>query len=313
MILKKDFNPNLVLSQYQAYHYASVVGGYTSKILKIPHIIRSHDIFFLTDLLNYPLKLFHLLTYPRIFKSISNSNIFYVTTSEMKKYFSRFKSLRKVDFRIHHNGINTKEFYPFHNQEELKDSFGCENILLFLGTISKDSTLQYLINALPETLNIHKDTHVLIIGDGPNKKNTFKFLKKSGLTNQVHFLGIKPHEEMPFYINNSDIGIGRFSHEKIWRYMIPVKCLEYMACEKPFITVPCSQDLIKNNDVGLTVKSDFTKKDIIDNLLKLIEDKALRKKLGQKGLMKVNQKFRWENIMTKFNQEICQTSKDFSK
>lgn len=312
VILKKNFNPDLVLSQYQAYHYASVVGGYTSKILNIPHIIRSHDIFFLRNQLNYPLKLFHLLTYPRIYKSISNSNTFYVTSSEMKKYFSRFKSLREVDFKIHHNGINTNEFYPFHNQEELKNKFGCENILLFIGTISKDNNLQYFINALPETLQIHKDTHVLIIGDGPNKSSILKFIKKKGLANQIHYLGIKPHEEIPFYINNSDIGIGRFSYEKIWRYMIPVKCLEYMACEKPFITIPCSQDLIKNNDVGITVKKNFTKKDIVDNLLKLIEDRALRKKLGQNGLKKINQKFRWDNLMIKFNQEICQIARNFS-
>jgi hypothetical protein len=38
----------------------------------------------------------------------------------------------------------------------------------------------------------------------------------------------------------------------------------------------------------------------------LIEDKNLRKKLGENGIKKINQKFQWDKIMTKFNQELLQ-------
>ena len=305
--LKKKFNPDVVLSQYHAYHYASVIGGYISKILKIPHIIRSHDIFFIKEDFQLPLRIFHSAIYPRIYRSIINSNIFYVTTSEMKKYYLKYKKLRNVNFQIHHNGIDTKEFYPLNNQEELKEKYGCENIILFIGQISRDYDIKYIIQALPEVIKTHKDTHLLIIGSGPHEKDLLNFVKKKKLAKQVHFLGIKPHDEIPFYINNSDIGIGRITHERIWRYMIPVKCLEYSACKKPFVTAPCSKDLIKNNDIGLLLKRDFTIKDIIDNLNVLIEDKALRNKLGENGLKKINQKFLWEKIMNKFNQELIKS------
>ena len=64
--LKSIFKPDLILSQYHAYHFASVVGGYISKILKIPHIIRSHDIFFITEESSFSKRVFHLLSYPKI-------------------------------------------------------------------------------------------------------------------------------------------------------------------------------------------------------------------------------------------------------
>ena len=305
--LKKKFNPDVVLSQYHAYHYASVIGGYISKILKIPHIIRSHDIFFDTEDYNLPLKIFHSLTYPIIYRSILNCDIFYVTTTEMKKHFLKFKKLRKLEFKIHHNGVDINQFYPFKNQEELKDKYGCDKILLFIGTLAKNYGLQNLIKTLPEITKNYKDTHFLIIGEGAYKYNILDFIRKEKLTNQIHFLGSKPHEKIPFFINNCDIGIGLLSKNKSLEYTIPVKCLEYMACKKTFITSPISNDVIKNNDIGLVLNRNFTKKDILKNLTSLMEDSTLRRKLGENGLKKINQKFSWEKIMNKFNQELIKS------
>lgn len=308
--LKTNFKPNLVMSQYQAYHYASVVAGYTSRLLKIPHIIRSHDIFFITEESSLPRRFFHSLIYPNIFKSILGCNVFYSVSTEIIKYLSKFKKFKNVDFKLHHNGIDPNEFYPFKNQDDLKNQYGCDNIIFFLGTISKDLGIQNIIKILPEVLRSHKDTHFLIIGGGPYKKELQNFIKISNLSKQVHVLGTRPHNEIPFYINNIDIGIGRVTDNIMWRYFIPIKCLEYMACTKPYITALCSKDLIKNDDVGLLLQRDFTKKDIIEKLTILIEDKVLRKKLGEKGLKKINQKFLWKVLMTKFNEEILKCIKN---
>ncbi len=304
--LKQKFKADLVLSQYHAYHYASVVGGYTSKIFKIPHVIRSHDIFFPTYTFSLPFKIFHSLIYTKIYHSIFNSDIFYVTTSEMKKYFLHFKKLKNINFKIQYNGIDVNEFFPFKNQEELKDKYGCDTIISFVGQISRDYDLQYIVKILPELLKTYKETHFLIIGSGIYEKNLLKYIQNNNLTNNVHLLGIKPHYEIPYFINNSDIGIGRITHDAIWRYMIPVKCLEYMACMKPFITAPISTDIIKDNDVGLVLKKNFKKRDIFEYLSILIEDKSLRTKLGKNGIEKINQKFRWEKIMKDFNRDLVQ-------
>ena len=301
--LKSKFNPDLILSQYQAFHFASVIGARISKILKVPHVSRSHDIFFPTDAFSFPLRLFYTSIYTRIYNSILNCDIFYVTTSEMKKYYLNIQKLRKINFEIHHNGIDTTEFYPA-KREELKEKYGANEIILFVGQITRDFDLRFVINLLPEILRTNRDTHFVIIGSGPHEEHLLNFIKKHNLSKQVHFLGIKPHEEIPFYINNCDIGIGRITHEKIWSYMIPVKCLEYMACAKPYITAPLSQDLIKNNDVGLVLNRNFTEKELFDNLISLIEDPSLRKKLGENGLKKIETRFRWEDLMTNFNTEL---------
>jgi len=307
--LKPNFNPDLILSQYQAFHYASVVGGYISKILKIPHVIRSHDIFFPTADFSLPIRIFHAINYTRIYRSILNCDIFYVTTSEMKKHYMHFRKLKDVNFKVHHNGIDPTQFYPFNEQEQLKSEYGCENLILFVGQISRDNDLKYILDVMPDILKRHKDTHFLIIGDGPHKGFLLKTISNNRLSNQVHFLGLKPHSEIPFYINNCDFGVGRITHNKIWRYMIPVKCLEYMACGKTFISAPLSNDLITNDDVGLTLKQNFTDRDIVNKMNILIEDKSLRKKMGETGLKKINKNFRWESLMTKFNENLLEIVK----
>ena len=302
--LKSAFNPNLILSQYHTYHYATVAGGLLSKILKIPHAIRSHDIFIDLKSKSFPFRILFPIIYPQIYRSIKNCDVDYVQTLEMKQYLQKIKKFENVKFKILHNGIDLNLFYPFKNQDVLKEKYGCETIISFIGLISQDTGIHNFIKVLPEIFKNHKDTHLILIGDGPYKNYVLNLIKKFKLNNQVHFLGIRPHEEIPFFINNSNIGIGRITHEELWRYFIPVKCLEYMACKKTFITTPISQDIIKNNDVGIILKKDFNNKELIKNLLMLIEDKALRNKLGENGIKKIHNKFNWKVILDRFNEDL---------
>jgi glycosyltransferase involved in cell wall biosynthesis len=308
--VKNIFSPDIILTQYHPFHYASVIGGYISKILKIPHIIRSHDIF--VDLASHsiPYNLYISINYPHIYHSISNCDLFYVTTSEMVKYFLKFKKLKNINFKVHHNGIDINQFYPFKNQEELKEKYGCETIISFIGLMTQDIGIQNFILNFPDLLKYKRDTHLILIGGGSYENHILKLIRKLKLSNQVHFLGIRPHNQIPFYMNNSDIGIGRITHKKMWRYMIPVKCLEYMACKKPLITTPISHDIIKNNDVGLLLRRDFKKKELIDNLIMLIEDKNLRMKLGERGYKKISQNFIWDDLMRNFNKDLLNLVKE---
>jgi len=302
--IKHDFVPDIILSQYHPFHYASVIGGYISKFLKIPHIVRSHDIFIDLASHSLPYNIYVSTNYPLIYRSILNCEIFYVTTTEMVKHFSQYKRLKEVKFKVHHNGIDINQFYPFKDQEDLKDKYGCEIIISFIGLMTYDIGVHNFIQVFPEVIKSFKDTHLILIGGGKYQEHILNLIKKLELNKNVHFLGLKPHEQIPYYINNSDIGIGRITPKKMWRYMIPVKCLEYMACKKPYITTPVSQDIIKNSDVGLILKRNFTKKDLIEKIIMLIEDRNLRKKLGDAGYLKIHKNFKWENLMKDFNSDL---------
>ena len=285
--LKKKINPDLIMSQYHAFHYASVAGAYVSKKLNVPHVIRSHDIFHDLSIHSLPYRIYNSMIYPRIFNSISKSELFYVVSSELRDYLLQMKKISHTKIKVHHNGIDVSEFYPKHYQNSLKEKFSCENIILFIGLINDNIGLHHFVNSLSNVLKTRKETHLVIIGDGPYRDEVLNIVNQTGISNQVHFLGIMSHEKIPYFINNCDIGVGRITSDKLWTYSIPIKCLEYMACKKPFITTPLSRDVIFKNDVGLTLKRDFNDQDVIDKLTLLIENPKLRNKLGENGFLKI--------------------------
>ncbi len=300
----KSFKPDIFLSQHHAFHYASVVASYLSKHLNIPHIIRSHDIFLDLESRSFLYNLFVSLVHPQVFRSLPKSEICYLTTTEMMDYYQEFKKLKKVNFKVFPNGVDINEFYPDKNQEVLKNEFSCEVVLSFIGLMSYDIGIQNFITVFPEILKSHKDTNLILIGDGPYKNNLIRLTKKLNLDKYIHFLGMKPHYTIPYYINNSDIGIGRITHKRQWKYMIPVKCLEYMACKKPFISTPVSQDVLKGNDVGILLNNNFKKEELITKLTNLIDDRDLRMKLGTNGLNKIKEKFQWEKLIRNFEDDV---------
>ena len=79
------------MSQYHTFHYASVVASYAAKILGLPHIIRSHDIFIDMTSKSLPFRIFFSIIYPQIYNSIRNCSIDYVQTTEMKDYLQKVR------------------------------------------------------------------------------------------------------------------------------------------------------------------------------------------------------------------------------
>ncbi|MHA1284704.1 MAG: glycosyltransferase [Promethearchaeota archaeon] len=305
--IKKKFEPDLIFSQYHPHHYASVAGSYISKILNVPHIIRSHDLFIMDEFFDSKLfQIYNHIIYPPVYKSIYKSNIFYVTTSEMQDYLLKIIKSKNTEIKISHNGVDTNKFYPYKSkdQEILKQYYGCENIILFTGLIIKKFGFLNFLHSLPYILKENRETHFIFIGYGPDLKYTLNFIKKEGLKEKVHYLGLKSHDYIPFYINNSDIGIGRFTKSLFVQYCMPTKCIEYMACSKCFITTPISKDVIYNNDVGIVIKKDFSKEEFSNKLIMLIEDKDLRRKLGENGLIKVRNKFDWKIVINSIIKDI---------
>lgn len=84
---------------------------------------------------------------------------------------------------------------------------GEEKLLVFLGRLSEEKGLLYLIKALPEILN-HKKVKLLVIGDGPERPKIKNHINDMGLSNKVIFTGVVPHENIYDYLLLGDIFIG---------------------------------------------------------------------------------------------------------
>jgi glycosyltransferase involved in cell wall biosynthesis len=54
----------------------------------------------------------------------------------------------------------------------------------------------------------------------------------------IHYLGMKPYNELPSYISGWDIAMMPFAHNESTRYISPTKTPEYLAAGRPVISTP---------------------------------------------------------------------------
>lgn len=73
---------------------------------------------------------------------------------------------------------------------------------------------------------------VVVVGP---RHSTFKAPK---LPENVHFFGLKPHEELPGYYQHCDLGIMPFADCPAARAINPIKTLEYLAVGLPVLSAP---------------------------------------------------------------------------
>jgi glycosyltransferase involved in cell wall biosynthesis len=62
-------------------------------------------------------------------------------------------------------------------------------------------------------------------------------------TGNIHWLGVKPHEELPHYLQYFDVATIPFVVNEITHATSPIKLFEYMAAEKPVVITPMQESM----------------------------------------------------------------------
>jgi len=109
-------------------------------------------------------------------------------------------------------------------------------IILFMGTLHEFSGIQYILEDMPKLLEQVPEARLLIVGDGPFGPSLKELIENSAIGEYVILMGAKPYNEMPHFINASDICICPFIKNNITSNIFPSKIIQYMACAKPVLT-----------------------------------------------------------------------------
>lgn len=162
--------------------------------------------------------------------------------------------------------------------------------LIFLGRLTPEKgwnfTLKYLERVLQQ---IDKNkVAFLIVGDGELKAKIADTMKE--LTPYYHLFGRVAPDDVPALLINSDIHVT--TSEKETRGLT---VLEAFTAGIP-VLAPRSEGIVENIESGnngfLYEPGDIT--DFIDKLQTLIEDSNLRRQMGERGRVSVNNKYTWD-------------------
>jgi len=90
--------------------------------------------------------------------------------------------------------------------------------------------VETLVRALPRILEGSRGVEALIVGDGPERTRLEALSEELGVREQIHFLGARPHTEMPGILSSAQLAVVPSLMEAT-----SVAALESMACELPVV------------------------------------------------------------------------------
>ncbi|OGH19224.1 MAG: hypothetical protein A3D74_04970 [Candidatus Levybacteria bacterium RIFCSPHIGHO2_02_FULL_37_13] len=145
-------------------------------------------------------------------------------------------------------------------------------ILLFIGRLGKEKSIDFLVEAFALIAKEDKDTVLVIVGEGEEKKNLESFGRLLGIGNKVYFAGNIDFGDMPFVYKDADLLL--FSSKTETQGLV---ILEALAGGLPVIAVKDAvyKGIIKDNINGILVNN--SPKEFSKACLKLLK-KPLDKK-----------------------------------
>jgi glycosyltransferase involved in cell wall biosynthesis len=302
------------------YTRLEYVGAFVSKVLKIPVIIEVNGISWEENLLRTDFISRMLNTLKNIFsfdilkirdKMILNSATkVVVVTERMKELLLEENILKRArinDIIVINNGVNTEIFKPLDMD---KNEFRKElNLSLsgyyinFTGNLFRYQGIEYLIKSAPLILEKCPNAKFLIVGDGQMKKELMELTEQTGASDKIIFTGAVPYEEVPKYINASDVCV--VPKKPLKSGYSPLKLYEYMACGKPVVASNLPGfEILEQNEAGILVEPENSE-ELAEAIIKLLKDEKVREEMGRNGREYVVKNHSWENVARKVA-EVCE-------
>lgn len=279
-------------------HDPAFVGA---RFSRCPFVVTVHDLSF--------------LLYPRNFRAFNRLYLTYMTrlsvqkarrvlavSESTKQDLVRHYGLSPNKIDTVHNGVDDT-YHPlpadqvaaFRAKRGLPDEF-----MLFVGTLEPRKNVVTLIEAYAQ-LSGTRPPLMLVGGRGWLYDETFARIETLDLSDEVHFVGYVPAEELRWWYSAATLFVYPSLYEG---FGLPP--LEAMACGTPVITSQASSLPEVVGDAALLVKPTDTKA-LTASMARALADPGLREEMQATGLVQAK-KFSWQKTaaqtVTSYRQAI---------
>lgn len=282
----EDFKPNII-HVHHAFPFSWVARFIKSTYL-IPYVITIHGSELPTAQKDKRYIALTIDALRRARRIIPNS---YYTRDWMLKVFG---DEYRDQIRVIPGGVDIKKFHSvatgaIDQQFNLKG----KKVVVFAGKLTAYKGVKYLVRAAKKIHGV-----VLILGDGPERKNLQQIVKDEQIKN-VQFLGHLGNDT-EFLIklySRADV----FCAPSVWDEPLGLVILEAMACKTPVVVtrkggIPLA---VKDGKNGLFIRP-RNSKDIAEKINILLDDDERRRKMGLKAREVAETQFSWDIIAARF-------------
>lgn len=228
-----------------------------------------------------------------------------VINEKLKDYVAKMGAPLEVTHVIR-AGIDAEQFRPRDNGNSVRKKYGLKGddiVLFFMGWLYNFSGLKEVAMALAKAKN--DNLKLLIVGEGDAYDELQQIRQRYHLQDSVILTGKKPYQEIPDFIDASDVCLlPAYPAEKVMQDIVPIKIYEYMAMVKPVIATNLPgvmQEFGEDNGVVYISKPE----DAVARAISLVRDGNL-KEIGVRARSFV-EKYSWDNITNQFEEIIEDT------
>ena len=172
------------------------------------------------------------------------------------------------------------KFLNSYQNERLKEEIAeFENVILFVGRLSKEKNVEVLLIAAKEILLRYPKALFLIVGDGPMRESLQKLAQRMEIGQNTRFEGSVSYKNIPGYYHSCDILVLPSKHEGWGRVAI-----EGLACGKAVIVsdVCGVAELVTKQELGFTFPQD-SPGILADKIIHILGNSEVREEMGARG------------------------------
>ncbi|NVM30188.1 MAG: glycosyltransferase [Candidatus Helarchaeota archaeon] len=176
--------------------------------------------------------------------------------------------------------------------QQLRDEYTLngKKIVLYVGRMSPEKRIPDIINLAPQIVKEEPDTHFLMVGKGPYL-NKYRTLAHKVAPNDMTFTGYVTDEDLSNLLRMSSLGVIFVDGAQVF----DITLLNYWANRLPVCARRAGGmgDVISHADNGMLFREPS---EAFDQMLSLLQDEKLCRKMGSKGYETVKRKYSVEVV-----------------
>ena len=226
--------------------------------------------------------------------TFATASVSIATNGSFKQIAVRRGHMDPDDVFVVRSAPRIEAFRPGPGDPALRQGAGI--VLGYVGVIGQQEGMDLLVAAVDRLVRdlCHGDLHVLIVGFGSHLDAVKADVAARGLTAYFTFTGALYGDDLVHALNAIDIGLAPDPKNPMNDISTMNKIMEYMALEKPMVQFDLTEGRVSAGDAALYAPANDAEA-FADRIAVLINDEALRKRLGQEGLQRVQKTLSWEH------------------
>jgi glycosyltransferase involved in cell wall biosynthesis len=221
----------------------------------------------------------------------------FVKSDELMKIQTSFYNIPRDKFHVIPLGADHR-FFIYSNADRIKirklfNLYVEDIVIIYTGKINREKRVDFLISALEPLIKINSRVKLVIVGKGTLSYETKikKLITEKGLENNMIIYPPFPLEYLPKLFSASDIAV--------WPGLSSISIIEAASVGLPIVIERSPVEVYGVEENGFTF-SPGNIEDLRKCLKILIENSKLRKEMGIKSRMLVENKLNWEIISRRY-------------